>query len=121
MATFTDLGSLGKSEEVENVRLLIVLVLVRGGVCLLVVGVDVLLIVLPVLVVGVVLPVAVLHHLALRQVRRTLHKLREPAGTIEPRDRLPWTAFWAPTERFQFCQSFLSFFVCLCVIFLLGE
>ena len=54
--------------------------LVRGGVCLLVVGVDVLLGVLALLVVGVVLPVAVLHHLALSQVRRTLHKLRKPAA-----------------------------------------
>ena len=67
-------------QEVKNVQLSIVLVLVRGGVCLLVVGVDVLLGVLALLVVGVVLPVAVLHHLALSQVRWTLHKLRKPAA-----------------------------------------
>ena len=44
-----------------------------------------------------------------------------PSGIIEPRDRLPWTAFWASAECFQFRQSFLGFFVCLCVIFFLGK
>ena len=82
--TIVEYGNLHGSgitgQDVENVGLSIVLVLVRGGVRLLVVGVDVLLVVLAVLVVGVVLPVAVLHHLALRQVRRTLNKLREPAA-----------------------------------------